>query len=386
MKKRMTSFFAGMTASALTLTLCTTALAASGQVSFNFAGVSLNGETKIAAGESITAANGQQIPGSILYTDSAGGKTNYLPVRAISELLGVEVGYDAATKTVLLKGRPAERTASRWTMTLEEGHLTFQSEADGAKHDGPPAYRPTWQARGWGLSELRGRSGGSRVYLSGEARITFHCSYPGSSYGYGMFTDPEEAVKTRRQLTVQGCAADLYEEGEERLLVWENGDGILFCLAGRNADDETLIQMAESVRLWDRETPACTPAWLPEGCREFERSAACGAVQTVWMTGGHSLTLLSSADPVAEQTGKAEEAKVNGQAARFWAAAEPAAPGNEPETETVGGVTITSATVSGFGAADMNTLTWSDGKTGMHFLLLSALDRETMLRIAESVR
>ena len=201
-----------------------------------------------------------------------------------------------------------------------------------------------------------------------------------------MFADPEKAVETRRQLTVQGCAAALYQEGEARLLVWESSDGILFYLTGQRADAETLIRMAESVRLQEWETPTCAPGYLPEGCIEFERSAACGAVQTIWMNSGHSLTLLASSDPVAEQPGKAEEAKVNGQAAKFWAAAEPAAPGNEPETKTVGNLTITSATISGFGAADMNTLTWSDGKTGMHFLLLSALDRTTMIRVAESVR
>ena len=89
MKRLIPSFLAGA-ATALTLTaLATSALAASGQVSFNFAGVALDGEMKIAAGSDVTAPNGQRVPGSILYTDETGGKTNYLPVRAISELLGV---------------------------------------------------------------------------------------------------------------------------------------------------------------------------------------------------------------------------------------------------------------------------------------------------------
>lgn len=88
---RFSSFLAGA-ATALALTVClTTALAASGKVSYNFANVSLNGTPKITAGKDITAANGQKIPGSILYTDAAGGKTNYLPIRTISELLEVEM-------------------------------------------------------------------------------------------------------------------------------------------------------------------------------------------------------------------------------------------------------------------------------------------------------
>lgn len=102
MKNRIASFAGGFLA-ALALSAClTTALAAAGKVSYNFVNVSMDGTQKITAGQDITAANGQKVPGSILYTDAAGGKTNYLPIRTISELLGVEIGYDSATKTVLL--------------------------------------------------------------------------------------------------------------------------------------------------------------------------------------------------------------------------------------------------------------------------------------------
>nr|WP_325188259.1 hypothetical protein [uncultured Oscillibacter sp.] len=111
MKKRIASFAGGFFA-ALALSLClTTALAAAGQVSYNFANVAMDGTQKITAGQDITAANGQKIPGSILYTDAAGGKTNYLPIRTISELLGTEIGYDSASKTVLLGKQPAAEPA-----------------------------------------------------------------------------------------------------------------------------------------------------------------------------------------------------------------------------------------------------------------------------------
>ena len=111
MKHRITSFLAGAGA-ALALSAClTTALAASGQVSFNFANVCLDGGTVIVAGADVTAANGQMIPGSILYTDETGGKTNYLPLRKISELLKVEVKYDSASKTIYLGKMPAAQPA-----------------------------------------------------------------------------------------------------------------------------------------------------------------------------------------------------------------------------------------------------------------------------------
>ena len=109
--RHFASFLSGAVA-ALALAAClTTALAASGKVSCNFANVSLDGAKKITAGQDITAANGQKIPGSILYTDAAGGKTNYLPIRTISELLGTEIGYDSASKTVLLGKQPAAEPA-----------------------------------------------------------------------------------------------------------------------------------------------------------------------------------------------------------------------------------------------------------------------------------
>ena len=112
MKNKIASFAGGFFA-ALALSAClTTALAAAGKVSYNFVNVSMDGTQKITAGQDITAANGQKVPGSILYTDEAGGKTNYLPIRTISELLGVEIGYDSAAKTVLLGKQPAQSAAA----------------------------------------------------------------------------------------------------------------------------------------------------------------------------------------------------------------------------------------------------------------------------------
>lgn len=123
MKKRIASFAGGFFA-ALALSVClTTALAASGKVSYNFSNIALNGETKITAGQDITAANGQKVPGSILFTDAAGGKTNYLPIRAVSELLGVEIGYDSAAKTVLLGKQPAAPASSAFTADEMAGAL-----------------------------------------------------------------------------------------------------------------------------------------------------------------------------------------------------------------------------------------------------------------------
>lgn len=121
--KQIVSFLSGAAVTLLTVSCLTTALAAGGKVSYNFANVSLDGETKITAGQDITAANGQKVPGTILFTDAAGGKTNYLPIRAVSDLLGVEIGYDSATKTVLLGKQPAAAGALSSYETELEGRL-----------------------------------------------------------------------------------------------------------------------------------------------------------------------------------------------------------------------------------------------------------------------
>ena len=116
--RNIVSFLGGFFA-ALALSAClTTALAASGKVSYNFCNVSLDGTRKITAGQDITAANGQKVPGTILYTDAAGGKTNYLPIRTVSELLGVEIGYDSASKTILL-GKQSAPAAPASTSTAK---------------------------------------------------------------------------------------------------------------------------------------------------------------------------------------------------------------------------------------------------------------------------
>ena len=77
------------------------------------------------------AANAQKIPGSILYTDAAGGKTNYLPIRTISELLGVEIGYDSAAKTVLLGKQRVPGGETSVTNPSNQNHASWV--ADGWK-------------------------------------------------------------------------------------------------------------------------------------------------------------------------------------------------------------------------------------------------------------
>lgn len=94
-------FLLGIVATLIVVSLAGTASAATnGQVSFNQIGIRLFGESKVTAGESYKAPNGQEVPSVITYTDEAGGKTNYLSVKQLSELLDAEVSWNSETNSV----------------------------------------------------------------------------------------------------------------------------------------------------------------------------------------------------------------------------------------------------------------------------------------------
>ena len=137
--RRVAPFWGGVITVLLAFGCLTSALAASGQVTYNVSNVSLTGARKITAGTELTAANGQKAPSSILYTDAAGGKTNYLPIRAISELLGVEIGYDSAARTILLGVQPSSNALADadWVADGYGGHVVAP---DGTKTEVPHSF------------------------------------------------------------------------------------------------------------------------------------------------------------------------------------------------------------------------------------------------------
>ncbi len=101
-KEKITSFLSGVVSCTLVLGLATTALAATGTVSFGRVNVRLNSEEVFAQGEELRTEAGQAIPSSITYTDETGGDTTYVPLSYLSRLLDTQVGWDQASKTVKL--------------------------------------------------------------------------------------------------------------------------------------------------------------------------------------------------------------------------------------------------------------------------------------------
>ena len=400
MKKRFPSFLAGAAAALALTALATSALAASGQVQFNFAGVALDGEMKITAGSDITAPNGQQVPGSILYVDEAGGKTNYLPIRTISELLGVEVGYDSASRTVLLGEQTVPSAASAgsyWHKETDEDGITYASEDTGTDYTGAPGYALTNLPEGWGLESTR--SHGGTNYWRGSSMISYTCAYPdGGGFGWS----PGSGEIPCRTVTVNGHDAELYtyssEYGDSCLLVWEDEAGVLFWFTGSDVDPDTLVEIASSVAPVSQSVADYEADWLPAGYRYFETNVSAGTAETTWIgeSGDGNITLTWSTNPLLLPEGDGEIVDLGNVTARFWEAREPHEPsegtitvGGEPvegNQVDMGNVTVSVGTISGPRAADVATLAWTDADTGLNFRLHGTVDQETLLRVAGSLR
>ena len=169
MKRRVPSFLAGVLTTLLVAAMATTALAASGKISYNGATVTVGGAAQ-AAGD-ITTAEGQA-PGSIQFTDAAGNVTHYLPLETIDQLPGVDAAYDPVTKTVKLE------RGKMWEKQETESGIQYASEDTGIDYTGSPSYAPAALPEGWALESVRemtGRSG--QEYRNGSGRISFTCSY-----------------------------------------------------------------------------------------------------------------------------------------------------------------------------------------------------------------
>ncbi len=67
------------------------------EAALNSVNISLNGDVVAESGQSYTLQNGTSVPFSILYEG-----TTYLPVRKISEMLEIDIGWDNDTRTVLI--------------------------------------------------------------------------------------------------------------------------------------------------------------------------------------------------------------------------------------------------------------------------------------------
>ena len=417
MKKNrpITPFLGGAVTALLAVSCLTTALAASGKVSYNFANVALDGETKITAGADITAANGQKVPGTILFTDAAGGKTNYLPIRAVSELLGVEIGYDSATKTILLGGQPKQEapeeeseqephepgseavavSGRQWLRELKDGgiHYYWPKASEVSQYTDLPAFQPTWLPEGFALSGvgvspigIPNSTVGWNYEKDGKYLVSFTCYRPTEKpcgSGHGVEVDTAALL---RAATVQGRSADFYQIHNVANLVWEDSAGNLFWLES-NLDQATLEKIANSVKEVKEEAlPVYQMEWIPDGFRKSASTVTPQMVTESWsretQTEGQPRNRTHfrwyySRGSQAAPAGTPEMITIKGIQAQYWRADPNAEPSTVSASETVISISTTEA--------QMNTLLWTDPQTNITFRLLAPLDKDVMIRMAESI-
>lgn len=138
-KLNLRSFFAGLLTATLLFAVITTALAASGSITYNGINFTVDGKTILSKGEYLELASGEKVPSSILYVDQAGGGTTYLPMRYLAELLGMSVTWDQATGTADLKNRQTVVEPDQLMQELAEKWLV---DGDYPKNDKGETYGP----------------------------------------------------------------------------------------------------------------------------------------------------------------------------------------------------------------------------------------------------
>lgn len=122
-KLNLQSFLAGILTAALLFAVTSTALAASGSVTFNAINLTKEGKIIFNKDEDFELASGEKVPSSILYVDQAGGGTTYLPMRYLAELLGMSVTWDQATGTADLKSKQTVVEPDQFMKELAEQWL-----------------------------------------------------------------------------------------------------------------------------------------------------------------------------------------------------------------------------------------------------------------------
>ena len=220
------------------------------------------------------------------------------------------------------------------------------------------------------------------------SKITFTCYRPtnrsrGFNFGVGLDT-----AALRRDAVVQGRPADFYQIHEDvTVLVWEDAAGNLFWLRGTQ-DQATYEKIAASVKdVKDESLPALTFGWTPEGFTLDPEGGLTmsAAVAETWakVTQGPPTSTdmfywtYSREALFGPKSPKPESVKVNGAQAQYW-------PGDldaRSNTASVSG-TVTAVSTS---ADQLGTLLWTDPETKINFRLEAPFDRDTMIRMAESV-
>ena len=99
-KSHLKACFGGIITAIVCFSIVTTALAFSGKVIYNGMNVSVNGNSVFQKQDTLKLPSGQEVPSSILYVDEYGRGTTYLPIRWLTENLGIPFAWDSESGTL----------------------------------------------------------------------------------------------------------------------------------------------------------------------------------------------------------------------------------------------------------------------------------------------
>nr|WP_315020112.1 stalk domain-containing protein [uncultured Aminipila sp.] len=128
MGKQFKGFILGFIFACL-LVVPTTALADNIQAQFNAVNITVDGNSAVKQGENYQLTDGSTVPFSISYKG-----TTYIPIRKISELLGIGINYDNASKTVQVasnsnaakvQDKPVENKTTSAAVTYSTSYSVF---------------------------------------------------------------------------------------------------------------------------------------------------------------------------------------------------------------------------------------------------------------------
>lgn len=309
-------------------------------------------------------------------------------------LLACTVAFGA-----LMAASPSVRAAVlNWLRGFGEDTVTYSANPYAAAPSSDAAlqdWQITWLPEDYVLQDFYISPSFSKwFFLSADSggSLDFGCSAPGgkSSIQIGTVSNPEEV---RESVSVQGRTADYYADSSEQLLIWETPEGFLLRLRAKGQlDRETLVRIAESAVCYSGSTPAYEIGWVPPDFYDISSSYGNGVFYQDWARQGVLLSwryVIRPACPFAPPEGEAEVVTVNGLPGRFWASLEevPEVPdGPDESIKQIGDTGVIVSMGVSPGIDTCSTLMWEDPETGAAFLLVGELERDDLLRMAESVQ
>ena len=279
----------------------------------------------------------------------------------------------------------------QWLREIREAAVAYYGPEDAGhpQYDQPSTFRPTWLPEGWGLEEIDQWDLTDQIsywtFRKETSQMKMTCYRRSTGYIGMALYDQNASFESRKessavefqQVQVQGRSADFYQAGSTAYLIWENEGGDLFILEG-DLDRTAMVQVADSVKeVKDQTLPEYKLGWEPEGPKAVQSYSLPGAVITRAVPEGASLigvsyySLLYASEPVSTPVGTPEAVKVKGAEAQYWKGTLVADPFSNEALFAK--------------EEQMSVLVWTDLKTNLTFRIQGVLDKDTMIRMAESI-